>query len=192
MLSSPGRQPGRLAFAGPSNYVGYSEGDAGVAEVLRDIADGIRGTGRFTPHSPMVRETAEEILNADGWPPTDSGRVFSLYEWVRAHAVYPPVADRRGVEELRGADYSLHRIETLGRLAGDCDCLTILLGSLIASVLDIPQRLKPVWFGTSDDGHVYLEICLRDVGWICADLIDNQPLGWCPTGVTRYGAPVPV
>ena len=197
MLSQPGRQPGRFPLAGFAyHHINYADGEPGVAEVLRDIADGIRGTGRFTPHSPLVRETAEEILAADSWPPTDSARVQSLYEWVRSRTVYPPIADQRGVEELRGADYSLYRIDTLGRLAADCDCLTILLGALIASVLDVPLRLRPVGFLESEApdelSHVYLEISTRDAGWVSADLIDDQPFGWEPVGVSRVGEAVPV
>jgi hypothetical protein len=70
--------------------------------------------------------------------------------------------------------------------AGDCDDMTILLGSLLESighpvrlVLTGPDPLRPGLFS-----HIYLEVNLRG-DWIPCDATMPHPLGWAPRALVK-------
>lgn len=168
------RLPGRPIAPPPVGYVPIAADDSGALITVEAIAQVIR------EHHPAVRELAENILAAHRFPRSNYERAAVLYEWVRSRVVYPAVQDHADVEELRWPEYLLRRIAQTGRLMGDCDDLTVLIGSLARSV-GLPVRLVVVSTYASgrprELSHVFPEI-QTERGWTTADAIIGKPFGW--------------
>jgi Transglutaminase-like superfamily len=126
-----------------------------------------------------VRQKAIDILLQRGVTPKDyRGEIKALFEWVQQNVRY--TKDPFRVEVLHSARRMLEL------RAGDCDDMTILLGSMLEAighpvriVLAGPDPLRPRLFT-----HVYLEA--YDKGhWIPLDPTMPYPMGWAPRGLVK-------
>jgi hypothetical protein len=127
----------------------------------------------------FVRQRAIDILLERGVTPKDyRGEIKALFEWVQQNVRY--TKDPFRVEVLHSARRMLEL------RAGDCDDMTILLGSMLEAighpvriVLAGPDPLQPRLFT-----HVYLEA--YDKGrWIPLDPTMPYPMGWAPRGLVK-------
>jgi transglutaminase-like putative cysteine protease len=150
-------------------------GNPGTLETARIIARMIcEGAKDF-----YVRQKAIEIFRAFRVPPKDRwGEVRSLFEWVRRNIRY--TRDIFRVELL----HTPRRMLELR--AGDCDDMSILLGSMLLST-GHPVRLVLVGFRPHKPhiySHIYPEVnvCGR---WIPIDATVSQPIGWAPPALWK-------
>lgn len=145
-----------------------SPGERGTLETAKKIRTLIReGRG-----SPLIRTTAEDVLEQEGVPERDHrGEAEALFEFVREHLRF--TSDPYGVEMLTTAEGLLE-----DHTFADCDEFVILLGSLLESI-GRRVRLKIVRRGSKGPWqHVYLEVRIKD-RWIPADATNAiQPFGW--------------
>lgn len=151
---------------------------------LRRIPKGYAGTMRTASHVKRliregakdfyVRQKAIDILLARGVRPKNYlGEIAALFEWVQRNVRY--TKDPFRVEVL----HTPRRMLELR--AGDCDDMTILLGSMLESVghpvrlvLTGPNAFQPRLFS-----HIYLEVNHRG-RWIPCDATMPHALGWSP------------
>ena len=121
-----------------------------------------------------VRQKAIEIFRAYRVPAKDKyGEVWSLFDWVRRNVRY--TRDIYQVELLHTARRMLEL------RAGDCDDMTILLGSMLVST-GHPVRLALVGFRPHRPhaySHIYLEVLLGR-RWLPLDATVDRPMGWAP------------
>jgi hypothetical protein len=152
----------------PSGLAGTRLTAAHVGRLIRE------GAADF-----YVRQKAIDILLECGVPPKDYlGEINALFRWVQRHVRY--TKDPFQVEVL----HSPRRMLELR--AGDCDDMTILLGSLVKSighpvriVLTGPNARRPDLFS-----HIYLEAqCQGD--WIPLDATMPFDMGWSPRAPVR-------
>ena len=152
----------------PSGLAGTRLTAAHVGRLIRE------GSADF-----YVRQKAIDILLACGVRPKDYiGEINALFRWVQRHVRY--TKDPFQVEVL----HSPRRMLELR--AGDCDDMTILLGSLVKSighpvriVLTGPNARRPDLFS-----HIYLEAqCQGD--WIPLDATMPFAMGWSPRAPVR-------
>jgi Transglutaminase-like superfamily len=165
----------------PRIYLGrIPKGYAGTLRTAEHVKRLIReGTKDF-----YVRQRAIDILLARGVRPKNYlGEIEALFEWVQRHVRY--TKDPFRVEVL----HSPRRMLELR--AGDCDDMTILLGSMLESighpvrlVLTGPDPLRPRLFS-----HVYLEVNHQG-GWIPCDATMPHPLGWAPRALVKQVIPI--
>jgi hypothetical protein len=126
-----------------------------------------------------VRQKAIDILLERGVRPKHYlGEIAALFEWVQRNVRY--TKDPFRVEVL----HTPRRMLELR--AGDCDDMTILLGSMLESVghpvrlvITGPSALRPRLFS-----HIYLEVNHRG-RWIPCDATMPHPLGWSPRAPVR-------
>jgi hypothetical protein len=126
-----------------------------------------------------VRQRAIDILLARGVRPKNyRGEIKALFQWVQRNIRY--TKDPFRVEVL----HSPRRMLELK--AGDCDDMTILLGSMLESighpvrlVLTGPNPNKPKLFS-----HIYLEVSHQG-RWIPLDATMPHPMGWSPRTLVR-------
>lgn len=156
---------------------------------LRPIPKGYRGTMhtaeqvkrliREGARDFYVRQRAIDILLARGVRPKNYlGEINALFQWVQRNIRY--TRDPFRVEVL----HSPRRMLELQ--AGDCDDMTILLGSMLESighpvrlVITGPNPLKPRLFS-----HIYLEV--HHYGrWIPLDATMPHPMGWSPRTLVK-------
>ena len=165
----------------PKIYLGY-------------IPKGHRGTRRTVEHIKAmiqagakdfyVRQKAIDILLERGVPPKDYlGEIKALFEWVQHNVRY--TKDPFRVEVL----HSPRRMLELR--AGDCDDMTILLGSMLEAighpvrlVLVGPDPLRPRLFS-----HIYLEGYHKG-RWIPLDATMPHPMGWAPRVLVKQLVPI--
>jgi len=119
-------------------------GDGGAFATVREMS-------RLIDHGrkrPDVLKAASQILRGVDW--RDRRRVVeTLWRFVRDRVDYR--RDPRGVELVRSAEV------TLSGMAGDCDCQSVLLGSLLASVDAAPLSIVLTRVGSSPKyGHVLI------------------------------------
>ncbi len=126
-----------------------------------------------------VRQKAIEIFRVAGVAPKDRfGEIRSLFEWVRRNIRY--TRDIFRVELLHTARRMLEL------RAGDCDDMTILLGSMLMST-GHPVRLVLAGFRKRKPhaySHIYLEVDLGG-NWIALDPTMEHPMGWSPPSVWK-------
>ena len=152
----------------PTGLAGTRRTAAHVGRLIRD------GAGDF-----YVRQKAIDILLARGVPPKDYlGEIDALFRWVQRHVRY--TKDPFQIEVLHSARRMLEL------RAGDCDDMTILLGSLVKSVghpvrivLTGPDPRRPDLFS-----HIYLEARHHDQ-WIPLDATMPYAMGWSPRTPVR-------
>ena len=126
-----------------------------------------------------VRQKAIEIFRRSGAPAKDRWReIAALFEWVRRHVRY--TRDIFRVELLHTARRMLEL------QAGDCDDMTILLGSLLRST-GHPVRLALVGFRPDRPhgySHIYPEV-FAGPGWVALDPTMPNPIGWAPPALWK-------
>lgn len=151
------------------------KGRPGAAEVAEIIARMIlAGAKDF-----LVRQRAIEIFRESGIPPKDRwGEVCALFHWVRNNIRY--TRDILQVELL----HTPRRMLELK--AGDCDDMTILLGSMLRStghpvriVLCGFRRDKPHMYS-----HIYPQVQVRRQ-WVGLDATMPHPIGWEPPAIWK-------
>ncbi len=126
-----------------------------------------------------VRQKAIDILLEKGVSPKHYlGEIKALFEWVQRNVRY--TKDPFRVEVLHSARRMLEL------RAGDCDDMSILLGSMLEAighpvrlVLVGPDPLQPRLFS-----HVYPEVYHKG-RWIPLDATMSHPMGWAPQGLVR-------
>ena len=150
-------------------------GQAGTLVTARIIARMIRdGAKDF-----IVRQRAIKIFRTYRVPAKDRfGEICSLFDWVRRNIRY--TRDIFRVELL----HTPRRMIELK--AGDCDDMTILLGSMLLST-GHPIRLVLVGFRPNRPhlySHIYLEVLIQD-RWLALDATMPRPIGWAPPALWR-------
>jgi len=147
----------------PKGYAGTLKTVAHINNLIKQGAKDFR-----------VRQTAIEILFANGIPPKDYlGEIETLFEWVKNNVRY--TRDIHRVELL----HTPRRMLELR--AGDCDDMTILLASMLKSI-GHPVRLALVGFNPKKKKlftHIYLEVNYKG-RWIPLDPTMRRPIGWEP------------
>lgn len=127
----------------------------------------------------LVRQCAIEIYRRAGVRPKDRmGEVQALFDWVRRNIRY--TRDIFRVETLHSAR------RMLDLKAGDCDDMTILLGSMLVAT-GHPVRLALVGFRPDRPhvySHIYPEVNVRN-RWIPIDATVNRPIGWAPPALWK-------
>jgi hypothetical protein len=131
-----------------------------------------------------VRQKAIDILLDKGIQPKDYlGEIKALFEWVQQNIRY--TKDPFRVEVL----HSARRVLELR--AGDCDDMTILLGSMLEAighpvrlVITGPDPLQPKLFS-----HIYLEV-FHQGQWIPLDATMPYPTGWEPRTSVKQVIPI--
>jgi hypothetical protein len=131
-----------------------------------------------------VRQKAIDILLAKAVKPKDYlGEIKALFEWVQKNVRY--TKDPFRVEVLHSAR------QLLELRAGDCDDMTILLGSMLEAighpvrlVVTGPDPLRPKLFS-----HIYLEVFHKGQ-WIPLDATMPYPMGWEPRTFVKQVIPI--
>ncbi|MFN0172623.1 MAG: transglutaminase-like domain-containing protein [Bryobacteraceae bacterium] len=122
----------------------------------------------------FVRQRAIQILREAGVPPKDRlGEAFALFRWVQSNVRY--TRDILRVELL----HTPRRMLELK--AGDCDDMTILLGSMLRST-GHPVRIVLCGFRRDRPhsySHIYPEVHAQG-RWIALDATMSHPPGWAP------------
>lgn len=152
----------------PSGFAGTRQTAAHVARLIRE------GASDF-----YVRQKAIDILFARGVAPKDSiGEIDALFRWVQRNVRY--TKDPFQVELLHAARRMLEL------KAGDCDDMTILLGSFVKAtghpvrlVLTGPDGRRPDVYS-----HIYLEAGHQG-HWIPLDATMPFGMGWSPRTPVR-------
>ena len=126
-----------------------------------------------------VRQKAIEIFRVAGVAPKDRfGEIRALFEWVRRNIRY--TRDIFRVELLHTARRMLEL------RAGDCDDMTILLGSMLMST-GHPVRMVLAGFRPDKPhfySHIYPEVNLGG-NWIGLDATMEKPMGWVPPAIWK-------
>lgn len=131
-----------------------------------------------------VRQKAIDILLEKAVKPKDYlGEIKALFEWVQHNVRY--TKDPFRVEVL----HSARRLLELQ--AGDCDDMTILLGSMLEAighpvrlVIIGPDPLRPKLFS-----HIYLEV-YSNGRWIPLDATMPHAMGWEPRTFVKQVIPI--
>lgn len=131
-----------------------------------------------------VRQRAIQIFRAHRVPAKDRfGEICSLFDWVRQNIRY--TRDIFRVELLHTARRMLEL------RAGDCDDMTILLGSMLLST-GHPVRLVLVGFRRHRPhlySHIYPEVLVHG-RWLALDATMPRPIGWAPPAIWRRVCPI--
>ena len=126
-----------------------------------------------------VRQKAIEVFRVYRVPAKDRfGEVCALFDFVKRNIRY--TRDIFRVELLHTARRMLEL------RAGDCDDMTILLGSMLLST-GHPVRLVLAGF-KRERPHVYTHIYPEvNVGgrWLAIDATVNRPIGWAPPAIWK-------
>lgn len=131
-----------------------------------------------------VRQKAIDILLEKAVKPKDYlGEIKALFEWVQHNVRY--TKDPFRVEVL----HSARRLLELR--AGDCDDMTILLGSMLEAighpvrlVIIGPDPVRPKLFS-----HIYLE-AFHQGQWIPLNATMPYPMGWQPRTFVKQVIPI--
>lgn len=157
------------------------KGYPGTLKTLEYIVDLIkRGAKDF-----CVRQKAIDILLQRGVRPKDYlGEIEALFEWVQN--------DIRYTKDPFRVEVVLHTARRMLELrAGDCDDMSILLGSMLESighqvrlVVSGPDPLQPRLFT-----HIYLQVYHKG-RWISLDATMPHPMGWSPRALVKKIFPI--
>lgn len=130
---------------------------------------------------PRIRKIAGEVLAGSGGPGRQwnvderdwRGEVGALYDYVRKNARY--THDPHNVELFQRAR------RTLETKIGDCDDLTILLGSLLQAV-GYPLRVRVIGMkGSRVFQHIYVMVGMPPENtqeWMPVDASMSEGVGW--------------
>lgn len=124
---------------------------------------------------PVIRQLVGQILQ--GIDEKDyEGELTAIFNWVRKNIRY--TRDPHNVELFQRAK----RIVEMG--IADCDCLSILIGSMIQSV-GYPLRLRVIGVSSTEPEHIYplagippTESPVANLQWVAMDASIAQPIGW--------------
>ncbi|HEY8224588.1 MAG TPA: transglutaminase-like domain-containing protein [Pyrinomonadaceae bacterium] len=126
-----------------------------------------------------VRQKAIEVFRAYGVRPKNRfGEVCALFDFVKRNIRY--TRDIFRVELLHSARRMLEL------RAGDCDDMTILLGSMLMST-GHPVRLVLAGFRKKKPhaySHIYPEVRVSG-RWVALDATVNKPIGWAPPALWK-------
>jgi transglutaminase superfamily protein len=135
------------------------DGDAGTAQTVALMYPLIYQGSK----DEEVNRQAIDILGSARVRDWDfAGQRRAIFQWVARNIHF--VRDVAGVETLRTAR------ETLERRYGDCDCQTILMGALLATIGN-HVRITTVESqpGNPEFSHVFLEVMESNGRWVPAD-----------------------
>jgi hypothetical protein len=176
-------EPGLQNAGVPSTRAPYLDGQAGVRQSLEAMSQKMR-EGRL---DQAVIGWARGVLKDAGLDGrgSDSRRnsraqVGALLTALRSQAVYAP--DAFGAEVISSAAATLCLRPNLCLNGGDCDDLTIALGSAVLS-LAIPVVIVKQSFGRDNQEHVLMAFQDESGNWVYADPSTNLPLGRAPNAV---------
>jgi hypothetical protein len=151
------------------------KGRQGTLVTARLIAQMIRAGAKDF----YVRQKAIQIFRAYRVHPKDRfGEVGALFDFVRRNIRY--TRDIFRVELLHSARRMLEL------RAGDCDDMTILLGSMLVAT-GHPVRLILAGFRRDKPhaySHIYPEVNVRG-RWIAIDATVDHPMGWAPPAIWK-------
>src|SRR6478735_8077366 len=151
------------------------KGRRGTLETAELIARMIRAGAKDF----YVRQKAIEIYRTSRAPAKNRlAEINALFQWVQRNIRY--TRDIFRVELL----HTPRRMLELR--AGDCDDMTILLGSMLLST-GHPVRLVLVGFRPHRPhlySHIYPEVLVRG-RWLALDATMPRPIGWAPPALWR-------
>lgn len=161
---------------------------------VRSIPSGYKGTLKTVGHVARliregakdfyVRQKAIDILIAQSVKPKDyTGEIKALFEWVQQNVRY--TKDPFQAEALHSARRMLEL------RAGDCDDMTIVLGSMLEAighpvrlVITGPSPTRPDLYT-----HIYLEVFCKGL-WIPLDATMPHAMGWAPRTFVKQTIPI--
>jgi hypothetical protein len=150
---------------------------AGVRLSIETMASRMR-EGRL---DPAVAGWARGVLKDAGLDgrdrPSVRAQVGALLDALRKQAVYAP--DAYGAEVISSASATLCLRPGLCINGGDCDDLSVALGSALLS-LGIPVAIVKQSFGSDNQEHVLIAAQGEDQQWIYADPSTRLPVGSAP------------
>lgn len=123
---------------------------------------------------PVIRQLLGNILR-DVEEKDYEGELLAIFQWVRENIRY--TRDPHNLELFQRA----RRIVELG--LADCDCLSILLGSMVQSI-GYPLRLRVIGVSSPEPEHIYPMVAFSPTesgdsdDWVAMDASVNQPMGW--------------
>lgn len=154
----------------PVRYENYPAGKAGTAYTIQKMKDmAFKGSIH-----PTVIETASLVVRNVGHKDY-AGEAEAIFNWVKSNIRY--VRDPNGVEMIQAPWV------TLKKGAGDCDDLSTLINSLLASIgmQTGYETIRSDPANPDEFSHVY-SIVKTPVGWRAADpTVAISTFGWRPT-----------
>jgi hypothetical protein len=146
-------------------------GDAGVAQTIQEM----RGLVDQALRDPSILRTAKDIIR--GVPAfDDTSEAQALYNWVRANI--------RFTKDPVNKETLYPPAELLAIRSGDCDDISMLLGTLLMAV-GYPARLMTVAASGDEFSHVYVEGQINGQ-WIPMDPArSDSQFGVAPPQFTR-------
>jgi hypothetical protein len=185
-----GRRSGMALFPGARNRKGQVVRRRGMngeelkatyedLESLEDRIDRLRDLARKGMRDEVVRQKALSVLSrkcGGEWCTREKdywGEVEAIFNEVRNSARY--VRDPHGMDAFQAP------IRTLQWQGGDCDCLSVLLASLLLSV-GYPVQFRVIQtVHSSEWDHIYVLVGLppqRPDTWVALDASVAEPAGW--------------
>ena len=123
-------------------------------------------------NNPEVIATAQEITaNCTN----DNCRIEQIYDWVKDNVTFQD--DPMLIERLIAPDLAIRTIKQYGQIYEDCDSITALMGSLLAS-LDIPVKVAMSQTQGNDLSHVYIKAYINGQAIPLDATYKNNQLGW--------------
>jgi hypothetical protein len=150
-------------------FIGY--GDEAIYNTLILMIRIIKESAR----DYYIRRWAEYIVS--GTEKDEYSRLQSLYNFLTDNVQY--LKDMEGIEMLKKPQIALKELEQEITPQLDCDCMTVLAGSLARSIgFSVALRaIAPK--GKNKYSHVYAMIKVKKHGWIPVDLTKPEfGLGW--------------
>lgn len=153
----------------PSILAGLPSGSPGVAATLAAMS---RLVNAYKA-SPLLRDEALSLLMSvpsKQW----MKEIAAIFECVRNRIRY--TRDIIGVETLQTP------LATLDIGAGDCDDMSTLLATMLASVGYVTRFVAVGFSAPGDYSHVYVEVAIPSLpgAWMALDATMAHPMGWAP------------
>jgi hypothetical protein len=164
----------------PATRGDYPSGQAGIRMSLEVMAAKMR-EGKA---DASVKGWALQCLTAKGLDgrtraTTATAQAKAILECLRSATVY--ASDPHGTESIQSASATLCLRPNLCITGGDCDDLSVALGSLYLSV-GLPTQIVKQNFGADAQEHVLVAVYV-DGGWEYADPSTNMPFGSAASAV---------
>jgi hypothetical protein len=181
MAFDPGLQSMRAAGI-PVTRQGYANGQAGIRQSLDAMAQKMR-EGKI---DAGVRSWAMDCLKAKGLDGRDQNttpakQASAILDCLRAATVYTP--DPYGTESIQAAGATLCLRPNLCVQGGDCDDLTVALGSMYLSI-GLPTQIVKQNFGADAQEHVLIAVYTGE-DWQYADPSTKMPFGSAANAVSE-------
>jgi transglutaminase-like putative cysteine protease len=123
-------------------------------------------------NNPEILQMAQEIT-ANCLD--DNCRIEKLYDWVKDNVTFQD--DPALMERLIAPDLAIRTINQYGQIYEDCDSITALLGSLVAS-LGIPVKVAMSQTQGNNLSHVYLKVYINGQAIPLDATYKNNQIGW--------------